>query len=220
MNINPKSIILKRLENAISKSDFKDMEIALPIAEEYKVSKSTIKKVAITIAEQHFIKKRFDQAIIFYNKARSIDPSKRKVFELFCKSIIEFFKNNIDEFSKKDLEEFKQAIRPSIDFHKMKFPAHRKAVDEIRELVRRIDYRKRNVAKEKKESKVTYRVLQIKDALYSDMTIEEVRKEYARLISTVILNQIKKNAEIEKNDEIKPKKQTKVKKKKPIKKQN
>lgn len=217
MNITAKSILLKRLENAISKSDFKDMEIALPIAEEYKVSKIIIKKVAVKIADHHLTKKRFDQAIIFYNKARSIDPTIKKIFELFCRSVTEFYEHNIDEFSKKDLEEFKQAIIPAIDFHKYKFPAHRKVVVEIEELVKRIDYRKKYAAKEMEESRVSYRILQIKNALYSDMTIEEVRKEFAKLISIPIrkiLTEKEKKIDSQSKDKAKEKPEKSKKKKK------
>lgn len=186
MNISPKSMITKRLQNAISRADYKDMQIVLPVAEEYKISPRTIKKVSQKIAEFYFKEKHYDQSAIYSNKARSIDPSIKKNFELFCNSIIEFFKTNIDEFSKKDLDEFKKSIIPVIDFHKIKFPSHHKSIDEMEDLFKRIDYRKKYTAKEKEETKVSYRILQIKNALYSDMTSEQVRQEFAKLIAIPI----------------------------------
>lgn len=198
MNISPKSMITKRLQNAISRADYKDMQIVLPVAEEYKISPRTIKKVSQKIAEFYFKEKHYDQSAIYSNKARSIDPSIKKNFELFCNSIIEFFKTNIDEFSKKDLDEFKKSIIPVIDFHKIKFPSHHKSIDEMENLFKRIDYRKKYLAKDKEESKVTYKVLQIKSAISNDMSLDEVNQEFGKSLSKIIRRKIDQDKRVNK----------------------
>ena len=77
---------------------------------------------------------------------------------------------------------FKQAILPIIDFHKLNYPEHQEIINPTEQLFRRIDYRLKYEAEDLQESKVTFRVKEIKDALYADMSPQEIRDEFARII--------------------------------------
>jgi len=156
-------------------------------AEEAGVSKALLKNTALKIADYDHSKKRYHESIIFLNKARVRESKSKKIFQAFVNAVDIFFKDTVEEFSKNDLEEFKQAILPIINFHKVNFPEHRQIIDSTDHLFRRIDYRIKYVAKDVQESKVTFRVQQIKNALYSDdMTLQEVHQEAARILAPTL----------------------------------
>jgi hypothetical protein len=184
-----------------------------PGAEEACVSKFLLKNTALKIAEYVYSKERYSESIIFFNKARVKDPKSKTIFQSFINTVDKFFKESVEEFSKKDLEDFKQTIRPIIEFHKLKFPAHHKIIDSTEHMFRRIDYRIKFVAKDVEESKLTFRVQQIKNALYGDMTIEEVRQEYARLLVPKLRERLAKEEEDEDEKKSSKKKATPKKKK-------
>ncbi len=83
---------------------------------------------------------------------------------------------------KNDLTEFKQAILPIMEFHKLKYPEHRKIVDSTDHMFRRIDYRLNYVAKDVEESKVSFRVQQIKNSFDTDMPPRQIKDEFAKII--------------------------------------
>jgi tetratricopeptide (TPR) repeat protein len=216
---NQKTILAKRINNDLANKNFKDLSITYPIAEEYEVSKSLLKRAASQLGNYFVEEKRFDEAIKIFNKARVLDQTNRSIFSKFIKCIDLFFIENVEEFSKKDLAEFKQAILPIINFHKVNFPEHRQIIESIDHLFRRIDYRIEYVAKDVQESKVTFRIQQIKNALYDDdMTIEQVRQEAARLLAPTLRRMYdeyeKKEAEEKEEKKKVNDKKKKVKKKK------
>lgn len=167
------------LKEIIRNKEYQLLLNFIPYTEEFEASitlslfQSTCAKAGEYLISQH----RYYEAITPVNKARALDTKAKSIFQLFVKANLKFFNENIEEFSKKDLAEFKQAILPIIEFHKLKHPTHRKIVDTTEHMFRRIDYRIKYVAKEVEESILTYRVQQIKNSLYGDMTSEEVQQE-------------------------------------------
>ena len=208
--MNNKQIITTRLNKFLRDKNFEEVKSTMLAAESFGVSKSLLKKSYLFLGKSAI---RDDQysAIIYLNKARAIDPASKIIFEHFVKAIQEFFQVNVEEFSKKDLEEYKQAILPIIEFHKLKYSAHRKIVDSMGHMFRRIDYRIKYKAKDVEESKITFRVQEIKNALYGDMTIEEVRTEFARLLGPKLRERI--SSEQYEEESPKKKKLTNTKKK-------
>ena len=182
-----KKIFTDRVRTYLEKDELEDLIKLFPGAEEAKVAEALLKKASIKIGEYLVKEKRDYEAIIFFNKARVKDPKSKSVFQSFIETVDKFFKENVEEFSKKDLEEFKQVILPIINFHKLKYPEHKKIVQSTDHLLRRIDYRIKYVAKDVQESRVTFRVQQIKNSLYNDdMTLEQVHQEAARLLAPTL----------------------------------
>jgi len=176
-------------------------------AESFGVSKSLLKRSYSFLGKSLADNSDYFSAILFLNKSRAIDPASKTIFEAFVNSIKKFFEVNVEEFSKKDLEEYKQAILPIIEFHKLKYSAHRKIVDSMSHMFRRIDYRIKYEAKDVKESKITYRTQQIHNAIYDDMTFEELQSEFTRIIEPTVRDLLD-----EKEKEKKKKKEAKSKK--------
>ncbi|HOJ06764.1 MAG: hypothetical protein HND40_00225 [Ignavibacteriota bacterium] len=214
-----KQIILRktftnRVKLHTDNEDWKALVEIYPGAEEAGVPAILLKKTALKIADYVYSKKRYHESIIFLNKARIRDPKSKKIFQAFVDSIDIFFKYTVEELSKNDLAEFKQAILPIINFHKVNFPEHRQIIESTDHLFRRIDYRIEYVAKDVQESKVTFRVQQIKNALYDDdMTIEQVRQEAARLLAPTLRRMYDEYEKKEEDEKDKKKKATDKKKK-------
>ncbi len=209
-----KKIFTDRVRSHIADNKWEDLIKLFAGAEEAKVANTLLKSTSKKIGDYLVSNSRYYEAIIFFNKSRSRDPKSKPTFELFVNTILKFFNENVEEFSKNDLAEFKQSILPIIDFHKLKFPAHRKIVDSTDHMFRRIDYRIKYVAEEVEESKVTFRVQQIKNSLYDDdMTIEERNQEFARLLVPKLRELLDKEDDSE-EDKKDSKKKPKGKKKK------
>ena len=177
-----KKILTLRIKNNIDNEEWKSLIAAFPVAEEFGISNGLLKKAAKKIGEYFRSGDNHYKAVIFFNKARIRDLSDSNSFSSFVNSALKFFTDNAEEFSKNDLVKFKQAILPIIDFHKLNYPEHQEIINPTEQLFRRIDYRLKYVAEDLQESKVTFRVKEIKDALYADMSPQEIRDEFARII--------------------------------------
>lgn len=209
-----KRIFTNRIQSHIADSRWEDLVKIFSGAEEAGVSKTLLKNTALKIADYVHSKKRYHESIIFLNKARIRDQKSKKIFQTFVNAVDIFWKDTVEELSKNDLEEFKQAILPIINFHKVNFPEHRQIIDSTDHLFRRIDYRIKYVAKDVQESKITFRVQQIKNSLYSDdMTIEQVRQEAGRLLAPTLRRMYAERLEKDAEEKDKKKKATDKKKK-------
>lgn len=219
MNEKQKNIVLKKAFTSKIKlhtenENWKALIEIFPGAEEAVISSTLLKNTALKIADYVHSKKIYHESIIFLNKARVRDQKSKKIFQAFVNAVDIFFKDTVEELSKNDLEEFKKTILPIINFHKVNFPEHRQIIDSTDHLFRRIDYRIKYVAKDVQESKITFRVQQIKNALYSDdMTIEQVRQEAGRLLAPTLRRMYAERLEKDAEEKDKKKKATDKKKK-------
>jgi len=212
-----KKLTTAMVNKFIKAKEYDKLVAVIPAAEKYNVAPSLIRSTCKKAGEYLITQQEYDKAIVIINKTRARDVKDKTILQLFINAVSKFFNSNVAEFSKKDLAEFKQTILPIIEFHKLKYLAHRKIVESTEHMFRRIDYRIKYEAKDVKESKVTYRVQQIKNSLYGDMTIEEVRQEFARLIVPKLREMLEKeedSKEEKKDTKRKPKQGKKDKKKK------
>ncbi len=88
--------------NKFIKAKEYDKRVAIiPSAEKYKVAtllfKSTCKKAGGHLLSQ----KKYEEAMIVINKARSKDVKDNGIFHLFISAVSKFFDTNVNEFSKK-----------------------------------------------------------------------------------------------------------------------
>jgi hypothetical protein len=210
-------IFTKRLNNSLNNENWEDLIGVIPIAEKYEISNSLIKRACIKVGDYLSAKHRYDEAIVFLNKARKRDTKSKAVFQRFVTVVLKFFDENIEEFSKKDLNELEQAILPIIEFHRLKYPEHKQIIKSTEPMFNKINYRIQNFGKDVVETRMTFRVQQIKNSLYGDMTQEEVYQELARLMIPrlrELLAEKDKDEEDTKDDKKKDKKKKKRNKKK------
>lgn len=204
-------VITEYLKN----KDYERLNAVLSLGEKYNLPKSLMKKAYLAAGKYLLSKDKTHDAIITLNKARNLDQKSGKTLQLFVDAVLRFFKDNVEEYSKSDLEEFKLTILPIIEFHKLKFPAQRSIIDSTSHMFKRIDYRIEYVAKEAVETKITFRVNEIKNALYGDLTMEQVQQEFARLLVPRMREYLEKHSdEYDDKDKKKKKDGTNKKKKK------
>lgn len=209
-----KKLTTEMVKQFIKANQFDKLLAVIAKAEQYQVANSIFNSAYKKTGEYLIDKSRFDESIIVLNKVRLRDYKNKSVCQSFVNAVDLFFKQNVEEFSKNDLEEFKQAILPIINFHKVNYPEHRQIIDSTDHLFRRIDYRIKYVAKDVQESKITFRVQRIKNALYSDdMTIEQVRQEAGRLLAPTLRRMYAERLEKDAEEKDKKKKASDKKKK-------
>lgn len=193
-----KKLTSEMIKQFIKANQFDKLLALISKAEQYQVANSIFNSAYKKTGGYLIDKKRFDEAIIVLNKVRLRDYKSKSVFKSFVNAVDLFFKQNVEEFSKHDLEEYKQALLPIINFHKVNFPEHRQIIDSTDHLFRRIDYRIKYVANDVEETKVTYRVNEIKDSLYSTMSPQEIKDEFARIIEDDLRDLIKQKESLKK----------------------
>jgi hypothetical protein len=186
MEIAGKVILKARISQNIKDKEYKKLLDALPVAEEYGISKELMYK-GWKLAAQYLEEKNYlTDAILCYNKARRIKPSTLIVFEKVLSLLDEFFSKYKNEFSVDDLVQLKESIAILENFHAVNFSKQEKVLKQIPDLNLKIDYRINHYPKIAVETKVTFQVHKIYNAITDDMTMPEVNQELARTLTNII----------------------------------
>lgn len=195
------------LKQHLEKEEWQKLIKVLPGAEEFEVSTTLLRKCWILAGEYLAGEKDWTNAIISYNKARVKNPSTIYVFDELINAFSSFYEQFKNKFSKADLKILKDPLVLLIDYHQLNFPKHQTQVEIAKELIQKINYKINYTAQEKEETPATYRIQQIHNAIYNDMTFEELRSEFARIIEPTVRDLLE-----EKEKETKKEKSKKYKK--------
>lgn len=207
-----KKILTLRVKNNIQAGEWQKLIAALPAVEDAGISKPLLSKAFILGAEYLEEKEDWVNVIKYSNKARSLNPSTANVFEKLVNAFGSFYLLFKEEFSKQDLKRLREPLMLILDYHFINFPKHKKIVKTGNELVQKIDYQLKYKATDKIESAASFRVQQIHDAIYEDMTFEEIQSEFARIIEPTVRDLLdEKEKEKKKKKEVKSKKGKKKK---------
>jgi len=186
MDITGKVILKARITNNIKDKEYKKLLDALPVGEEYGISKELMYK-GWKLAAQYLEEKSFlTDAILCYNKARRIKPSTLLVFDKVVSLLDEFFSKFKNEFSVDDLVKLKGSIAILENFHSVNFPNQKKISARIPDLYLKIDYHINHHPKVAEETKATFQVQKIYNAITDDMSMPEVNQELAKTIAGII----------------------------------
>ena len=203
--MNPKELLTKRIQKNIKGKNWAKLAEAMPITLEYPTSKSIQFRGWRLVGNYYAEQENFADAIKAYNKARVIKPSVVTVFDKMIAAADAFYAYSRDLFSKSDLQKLKEALLPVLNYHSVNFPKHRSIVETGKSLIKRINYRIKFEAADAVETKVTYPVHIIYDALYGDMTEDQVRNEFARLLSPILREKISEKEKSSKSEKKKNK---------------
>ena len=201
--LNPKEILTKRIKQNIKDKNWEKLSEAMPATTEYPVEKSLQSKGWFLLGSYYEEKENLIDAIKSFNKARVTDPAVIKVFDKLFAVFNSFFDKNKKLFSKSDLEKLKEALLPIWNYHQINFPQQSTSIAGHKNILSKIDYRIKFEAAEAVETPMTYPVQIIHDALYGDMTQEEVRAEFARLLAPAIREELAKKKSKDKKKESK-----------------
>jgi len=207
-----KKVFTFHLKKNIEKGEWQKLIKLLPDAEDVEVSTTLLRKSWILAGGYLAGEKDWTNAIISYNKARVKNPSTIYVFDKLLSAFGSFYEQLKDEFSIADLKILKDPLVLLIDYHQLNFPKHQAQVEVGKELVQKINYRMKYVAEEEIETSATFMVRQIHNAIYDDMTFEELQSEFARIIEPTIRDLLdEKDKETKKKKDVKSKKGKKKK---------
>lgn len=186
MNITSQQILKATITKNIKDKDYKKLLDALPVGEEYGISKELMYK-GWKLAAQYLEEKSFlTDAILCYNKARRIKPSTLLVFDKVVSLLDDFFSKYKNEFSVDDLVKLKGAIAILENFHSVNYPNQKKISERIPDLYLKIDYHINHHPKIAEETKATFQVQKIYNAITDDMSMPEVHQEFAKTLAGII----------------------------------
>ena len=174
------------LKKNIEKGEWQKLIKLLPYAEEVEISTTLLRKGWILAGEYLAGEKDWTNAIISYNKARVKNPATIYVFDKLIDAFGSFYEQLKDKFSITDLKNLKDPLVLLIDYHQLNFPKHQAQVEVGKELIQKINYRMKYFSEEEIETPATFMVRQIHNAIYDDMTFEELQSEFARIIEPTI----------------------------------
>ena len=193
MNITGEVILKARITKNIKDKEYKKLLDALPVGEEYGISKELMYK-GWKLAAQYLEEKSFlTDAILCYNKARRIKPSTLVVFDKVVSLLNEFFSKFKNEFSVDDLVKLKGSIAVLENFHSVNYPNQKKILEGIPDLNLKIDYQINHHPKIAEETKATFQVQKIYNAITDDMSMPEVNQELAKTLANIIRREKSKN---------------------------
>ena len=192
--MNSKDILTKRIQKNIKEKNWAKLTEAMPVTKEYPVAKQLQFRGWFLVGNYYEEQENLIEAIKAYNKARVIKPSVVTVFDKLVEVIEKFFTNNRVEFSKSDLLKIMETLTILINFHAIKFPGHTIPIEKGNKLLNRINYTYKFNAADLIETKVTFQVHEINNSITSDMSIEEVKTEAARVLTTIIREEISKRS--------------------------
>ena len=186
MDTTGRHILKTRITQNIKDKEYKKLIDALPIGEEYGVAKELMYKGWRLAGQYQEEKNYLTEAILSYNKARRIKPSVIVVFDKVVSLLEDFFSKYKNEFSVDDLKMLKESISVLENFHSVNYPSQEKVLSKIYDLLLRIDYISEFYPKIAKETKATFQVQKIYNAITDDMTMPEVRQELAKTLANII----------------------------------
>ena len=203
--MNQKEILEERIQKNIKDKDWQKLSEAMLVTKEYPIAKSLRFRGWFLVGNYYEEQENFADAIKAYNKARVIKPSVVTVFDKMIAAADAFYAYSRELFSKSDLEKLREALLPILNYHEINFPEQRSVVEIGKSLIKRINYRIKFEAADAVETKVTYPVQIIYDALYGDMTEDQVRNEFARLLSPILREKISEKEKSSKSEKKKNK---------------
>jgi hypothetical protein len=186
MNITGQQILKARITKNIKDKEYKKLLDALPAGEEYGISKELMFK-SWKLAAQYLEEKSFlTDAILCYNKARRLKPSVVVVFDKVVTLLTKFFSKYKTDFSVEDLTKLKESINLLENFHSINFPKQKKVIEKIPTLNLQIEYQIKHYPIIAEETKATFQVQKIYNAITDDMTMNEANQELAKTLTNII----------------------------------
>ena len=210
---NNKKLITVAVKKHLLVDNWQEIDTLMVHADKYQLPAKLRLKGWLGVAEYRFKKDKLAEAIEAYNRARILDPANENILEKLFGTLDRIFERFKVEFSRQDLRKLEEPIEKIINYYKVNEKAKALPIEYGQLLLQKIRFQIYD-APWRLETPATYAVQQIYDALYTGMTIEEVRAEFARLMAPIFREIIdKEDSEEDKPKKKKTPKTTKKKKK-------
>ena len=196
------------VESALTKKNFQNLADLVELADKYGVNKRLRFKAWKALGMHWMEGRQLVDASIALNSARRILPLKTDTVKLLFECVRGFVGENKTNFSVSDLSKIEGELERILEFYKLKKLWNHPATKAGRILFREIAALKQT-AKDVVETPATHKTDRIVTALRSNVSFEEVKADYARIIAPVLRELMAKEI-----DEEKPKKKKKKRGKK------
>lgn len=201
-----REVITDALENAFAKKDYRKLDSLTLVADKYGVNKSLRYKTWITVGEHWFSEQQYVESTIAFNAARRIFPLRMKIVQQLFSSLSQYVQLYRNDFTKDDLIKLNHELKRILYFYKINKQWINPSIVNMRFLSNDID-ELIEFAPIQIEGPATHRTDKIVDSLQNNVSMDEVKAEFARIITPYLLEALSENEE-------KPKKKSKKKKKK------
>lgn len=198
---------------ALNKKDFKKLADLVELADQHGVNAALRCRAWKSVADHWRKQGYFSEAAVAYNAARVLTPTNPKIITAFFQTVDDFINEYRTRFSSTDLIPLKEQILRILEFYKAKKMWDAPPINLGKRLLRRLDY---VIAETKpaKETPATHKTDHIVKALRSNVSFEEVKADYARIIAPVFREMMAK--EIDEEKALKEKKKKKRGRKKKV----
>jgi hypothetical protein len=213
VDISTKALYTEAIRQNIAKKDWTKLADVMMEAEKVGVGKTLRRRGWYHLGLYEAERGNHPSAIIAFNSARFGQPGDKPVLKELFAQLEAFYVANESVFSREDLLLFEEPIEMIEGFCRLRSKKDDANLDRARKLIQRIQA-KVNDAPSKRETPVTHHVVRIHSALYSNMTPEEVRAEFARIIAPTLREMLKEDEASPRRAKNSPRKNRKRKKKK------
>jgi hypothetical protein len=187
-----KQIVTAALKTAIKKQDWERLPDLLPLGHKHRVAGGLQTKGWLLLGDHLAAGGDSVGAILSYNSARIISLHDKNILDKLFGNLTDFYESFHSHFSREDLVLFKDTLVRIIGFYRIrKEEKLLQFVEAGSAFIHRVQ-RQLDIAPSKVETVATFKVNQIHSALYTSMTAEEVRAEFARLVAPIIREEYQK----------------------------
>lgn len=173
------------IKRSIKQKDRDKLLGFLDVAQKHGAHKKTIFSGWICVGDLFEKDELYVESIEAFSKARHLYPSNGRAVKSLLGAFNKFCNLHYFEFSKEDLTKLIDAIQPLANYIEVTEIDLNIPIEHELKIIQEIKFRRED-APSKIETKLSFRVNKIYNALYGEMTPEEVRQEFARIAFPII----------------------------------
>jgi hypothetical protein len=192
-NYSNKQVVTKVVKSDLETKNWQHLSAIMPVADKYRIARSLRLKGWKRLAGYYYENKKHIDAIVAFNKARQVALDDEHAIRGLFNSLIAVYDEQRENFSREDLVLLENQIDRIISFYTIHLPVEKEVIGDGEKLLTRIKVHLHS-APSKEETPATHRVEYIYNALYGDMTIEEIRAEFARIMAPYFREKLEEDA--------------------------
>ena len=225
-----RDLALKTIDAKLKKGKFQEAaKFIFDTDKQYGFPKTIVKKTLNMGAKSFFENGDYEASLYLYHRLHQLNPENKTVFSKFISSFENFWYSleKIIEtkesayFTEDDITKYSNAISFLLNFHKVNFHNHKAVILKGKQFLDKLEYIKKfKLVKSEYHSKdvesvASFRITKIYNAIYEEMTLDQVYQEAARILAPTFREMLNETEDSKKNVKEKSKKKKNRKTKKP-----
>jgi hypothetical protein len=198
-----KELTTLAVKSALEKKNYKKLAGLVELADEYSVDGRLRTRAWSAVAQYWYELGHNAESVVAFNSARVLNPKNGKIIKSFFVALDAFLSEYREKFSSSDLDPLKEQINRLLEYYKVLKLWDSPSVEVGKKVLRKITYFIAQTAPAV-ETPATHKTEHIVKALRSNVSFEEVKADYARILAPIFRELMAKEI-----DEEKPKKKKK-----------